>query len=362
MSSLNVSVLAAARETYTEQLKNYLSPLIFEGFVSLYDDAVSRENEKPEFNYNYLKRFQMLLKDIPFWNQSILEEETRRILNRINFLMKLVAAIFVSYVKILASVRLGGDGNNIKVRIPTSDIFIHTIYTKAAEIIYYNPHKFANYHLRENRDYILTMIYKSIDDAINGMIPLENILNEYLSNVYSGQVKNTEKELEDLETVEEKPFSSELNGKEMGLFDSDSVTSGNGSVGFNENFKAGEEAGNIAIGNDDFKDNEIIDDEYSVGTNPASIDDPFKTDAPVSSSMDDPFKTDAPVSSSMDDPFKTDTAATESVDMDDDPFKTATMATTSDDPFSNNAPIPPDLGNDKIFADNKSFDFVKDLL
>ena len=149
MSSLNVSTLATAREFYTEQLQIHLTPLIYEGFVSLYEDAKRKEDAEPDFGGNYLKQFQMLLRDVPYWNQSILEEETRRILNEVDFLMDVVAMIFVSHVKILYCVKLGGQSENIRIKIPTSDIFIHAIYCKAAEMIYYNPYDFANYHLRD---------------------------------------------------------------------------------------------------------------------------------------------------------------------------------------------------------------------
>ena len=158
MSSLNVSVLAAARESYTEQLKIHLTPLIYEGFISLYEDAKKKEDDTGEFNYNYLIQFQVLLKDIPQWNQTILDEETRRILEEIDFLMELVTAIFVSYVKILASVRVGGSEGNIRIVVPTSEIFIHSIYCKSAKMFYYNPYNFRNYHIRENYDHIISMI------------------------------------------------------------------------------------------------------------------------------------------------------------------------------------------------------------
>lgn len=181
--NLNISVLCAAKEEYTNQLKHYLTPLIQEGFVSIYDDA--RENDEE----NVLRQFQIYLKQIPRWNQTILEQETKRIKDRCPFLMDLVTAIFVSHVKILASVRLGGNHGNIKIKIPTSDIFIHSIYVNAAEKIYYEPQPFRDLLNRKNVEVVKDIIDETVEDTISSMIPIQSILQEYLSSAFSEHTK-----------------------------------------------------------------------------------------------------------------------------------------------------------------------------
>ena len=182
--NLNISVLCAAKEEYTNQLKHYLTPLIQEGFVSIYDDA--RENDEE----NVLRQFQIYLKQIPRWNQTILEQETKRIKDRCPFLMDLVTAIFVSHVKILASVRLGGNHGNIKIKIPTSDIFIHSIYVNAAEKIYYEPQPFRDLcFARKNVEIVKEIIDETVEDTISSMIPIQSILQEYLSSAFSEHTK-----------------------------------------------------------------------------------------------------------------------------------------------------------------------------
>jgi hypothetical protein len=189
MSALNINVLAQGREFYLRQLKIHLTPLIFEGLVSLYEDAKIREKETNEYEGNHLKQFQKLLCDVITWNQSILEEETRRILTEVDFLMEMVAAVFVAHVQILASVKLGGKNSKIRVKIPTSDIFIHAVYRKSAETFYYNPRIFETYHIRESNEYIKENINKCIDDTIDSMIPIESIIKEYISNVFTAHTK-----------------------------------------------------------------------------------------------------------------------------------------------------------------------------
>ena len=120
---LNISVLVAARDEYIEQLKSIIGPLIIQGFNSIYQDSIKLSDNK-----RVLYKFQELLKEIPHWNQTILQEESKRIKKKCQYIMDIVTAIFVSNVKILASIRLKGNNDNIKVKIPTSDLFIHSIY------------------------------------------------------------------------------------------------------------------------------------------------------------------------------------------------------------------------------------------
>ena len=183
-SALNVSVLCAAKEEYTNQLKHYLVPLIQEGITSIYEDAVINDEEG-----NSLRHFQIFLKQVPKWNQTILETETKRIKDQCEFLMDLVTAIFVSHVKILASVRLGGNHSNIKIKIPTSEIFIHSIYVNASERFYYEPYPFDNLLKRENIDKIKEIVDETIDETISSMIPIQSILQEYLCNTFTDHTK-----------------------------------------------------------------------------------------------------------------------------------------------------------------------------
>ena len=72
--NLNISVLVAARDEYIEQLKCIIVPLLIQGFNSIYTDALRISGGKKT-----IYKFQELLKEIPHWNQTILQEESKRI-------------------------------------------------------------------------------------------------------------------------------------------------------------------------------------------------------------------------------------------------------------------------------------------
>jgi hypothetical protein len=211
---LDVNVLVAAREEYTNLLKQYLCPLIIEGFISIWKDAVDTEEKKG--SYYYIQTFQIFLKEIPTWNQTILNYETDRIEKVIPFFMKFVTAIFVSHVKILAAVKIPGtEDRKISLKIPHANVIIHDIYIKAAQNIYSCIpvlKAFATHYERYSHDLIKQTINDSIEDSIRSMIPIQNILEEYLSNVFNNEVSPNEPE----RPPSEKIFK-ELSSVDMGI-------------------------------------------------------------------------------------------------------------------------------------------------
>jgi hypothetical protein len=381
MSALNINVLAQGREFYLRQLKLHLTPLIYEGLVSLYEDAKKIEEDTNDYEGNNLKQFQKLLIQIPSWNQSILEEETRRILTEVDFLMEMVAAVFVAHVQILASVKLGGKNSKIRVKIPTSDIFIHAVYCKCAETFYYNPYKFQNYHIRENNEYIREMINRNIEDVIDNMIPIESIIKEYISNVFTAHTKENPRTVE---TIEETPGRI-LDHNDLGL-DTDSF-SGNKE---NNNFEAGKYNDDFGVGKGDhfgkiLEAGEGGDDfvqDLDVGKDPDADKFDFKDDetdifstvknvskeedesSPFKSTIDN-FKEEDPVfkptgGGDEDNPFKTTPTSNEDLfgnTSTEDPFKSTSG---DEDPFKNDSgigtnlddiPSPPELEKDGIFSE-----------
>jgi len=211
---LNVDVIAQAHIFYLHQLKLNLSPLIAEGLISIYEDSCRIESETNEFQGNILKQFQKQLTAIPFWNQSILEEETKRILDECDFLMNLVGAVFVSYVQILASVKLRNNNRQIRIVTPLSDVFIHTVYTRCAETFYYKPYHFQTYKTRESNLYILETINKDIEYAIDVMTPVNNILKEYISDVFTPYTKENPRKIQ---PIVEEPKGVVLTSQDLGL-------------------------------------------------------------------------------------------------------------------------------------------------
>ena len=183
---LNVNVLVSAKEEYTSQLCYVLSPLIYQGIVATCEDSKKLEKKVRGFSVN---NFKICLANIQNWSSFTLEKETKRIKKYCPYLNDLVTAIFVSHVKILASVRLKGNNKNIKLKIPAMDLFIHKVYILVAERFYNNPHL-----IDDSEQNNIELISKIIDECIRKQLPIEHILNEYLADVFNSEDTESESE------------------------------------------------------------------------------------------------------------------------------------------------------------------------
>ena len=78
MDDYNVSVLSEAKNEYCARLINLLTPLIKEGFASIFQEAekLCKDNREDD---KYLMTFQNFLTRIPKWYTTIVETEVERI-------------------------------------------------------------------------------------------------------------------------------------------------------------------------------------------------------------------------------------------------------------------------------------------
>lgn len=180
-----MNFIVETRNEYTIQLVNILSPLLYEGFDSIYKDTVSLKNNNP--TNKVLKTFQQFIKKIPSWNENIIKIETHRILSqsRCDWLLDLVKAIIKSNIILLSS---NGIHSNFKVDETYLDIslpnFIHTCYIECARQFYSMAYLFSKdfrpIDRKKNQKECLNVIDLCIREAIRKNLPVHNILKQYL--------------------------------------------------------------------------------------------------------------------------------------------------------------------------------------
>ena len=177
-------MLVDAKIEYTKQLTNILVPYIFEGLKSIYE--TSKGVCKLNNDSNVLMRFQEQLSQIPKWNQEIIDDEYNRIIENsgCDWLDELVTAVFLSHTKILTSIKSSKKKNKINLKIPKIDHFIHKCYIESAREIWKNPYLFSDDYKqcdyqRNLRD-CNHIINESIQETIRKLLPVKNILKEYL--------------------------------------------------------------------------------------------------------------------------------------------------------------------------------------
>ena len=218
----SIPVLVEAKKEYTNQLQQIVSPRLYEGFKSIYNDILKvLSDEMIEGNHqssSVTKLFQKSIKDIPLWNNEMIKNEYNRIekISNCDYIENLIEAVFITNTKILTSVQINSNESlSIKINVPQPQHFIHKCYIECSKEIYKNPYIFdmsknltpkeKHSNLRES----LSIINHSISNAIRDLLPIRDILKQGLLNESSPQVIQESKQIINNEEEETQDFEQE---------------------------------------------------------------------------------------------------------------------------------------------------------
>ena len=185
MDDYNITSLNNSQHEWAVQILNTLTPYIIEGINSIFDEAYklcieNREKEK------YLMTFQNLLARIPKWNNTIIEEETKRIVDKSKclYLEDLISCVHISHLKILTSMRVTKTQKKININVPVLKDFIHKVYIHCGRKLYTVTYLFERdiepLIMQKNRKEIEDHVNNAILNAIRESIPVEEILKAYM--------------------------------------------------------------------------------------------------------------------------------------------------------------------------------------
>jgi len=219
MDDFNVSSLHESKNEWGARLLTILTPLIIEGFKSIFDESYKLCKENGETD-KYLMTFQNLIARIPKWNVNIIETERKRIIERsgCSYLEELVTCIHIIQLKLLTAMRVGQKQKKIDINIPKLDDFIHKTYVNVARKIYKNVYLFELIApplqiQKQNRELEL-IVQECILNAVRESIPVESILRAYMDETVEEDVVEEIKE-QIIETPQVKSQSQTIfEGKE----------------------------------------------------------------------------------------------------------------------------------------------------
>lgn len=203
----NLSVLTEAKREYIGQLCQLMCPVMIETFDKMYEEAYTLSKGR-----KVLIMYQKLLKEVPNWNEGMSRQHTDNIANRCAWFNDLLAAVFVSCVKILSSVRLGKDNKKISLKLPTNEVFVQTCYNNVAKDLYKDPYVFSESQSEYIRDENLFQRFSTvIESTVRELIPIQQILQTYMNNERENIDMGDEEaqDTEDPEFVDEYPPESE---------------------------------------------------------------------------------------------------------------------------------------------------------
>tara|TARA_R100000900_G_scaffold98672_1_gene76341 strand:+ start:308 stop:1129 length:822 start_codon:yes stop_codon:yes gene_type:complete len=160
-----------------------MCPVMIETYETMYEEAYKLTKGR-----KVLVMYQKLLKEVPNWSDAMSKQHTDNITNRCAWFNDLLAAVFVSCVKILSAVRLNKDNKKISLKLPTNEVFIQTCYNNAAKDLYRDPyiyHETQNEHARNDKLYERFCV--CIETTVKELIPVQQILQTYMSQTQEGQ-------------------------------------------------------------------------------------------------------------------------------------------------------------------------------
>ena len=178
-----LNILVEAKREYIGQLCLLMCPVMIETYETMYEEAYKLTKGR-----KVLVMYQKLLKEVPNWSDAMSKQHTDNITNRCAWFNDLLAAVFVSCVKILSAVRLNKDNKKISLKLPTNEVFIQTCYNNAAKDLYRDPyiyHETQNEHARNDKLYERFCI--CIETSVKELIPVQQILQTYMSQTQEGQ-------------------------------------------------------------------------------------------------------------------------------------------------------------------------------
>lgn len=198
-----------AKTIYTDYLLNILTPILYYGIKTIYDEAKDMEIKIKEAekinsdvrNPGVLQLFQLYLSGLDKWTDAMMDQEANRIRSVsgcADIFDDLVRAVVKSHIVVLTysaskkTCKIIQERLHEKVQIKS---FIHCCYLECAKIFFDHPtlffHEFNSLELKENERKIYQLIKIGIKTGIKRVLPMKQILETYLGNDY---IENDESE------------------------------------------------------------------------------------------------------------------------------------------------------------------------
>jgi len=174
------------KDIFTELLINTLTPLIYEGLLSIYTKAITYEKKYKEnvelANPGIDVLFQYFLISLKKMNDTMIDDEVKRIRNKSQipeFFDDLIRAVVKSNISLLTCAKK--DPKFVKDKFHDTlniNLFIHKCYLESANTVFHNPGLFS---YKNNKELVYTHIKTAIKNAIIQTLPMKDILSEYLN-------------------------------------------------------------------------------------------------------------------------------------------------------------------------------------
>ena len=174
---------------YSKTLSYALYPPLYQGLRQIWDAA-----KKEAKTGHVYETFQEHLRNIPKWNQDLIEKVYQKVVENIRFenasspaataklLEDLITRVFLLTTEILAG---HTSDDKILVKVPPGSRFVHHCYKECARRVYENallmedrPQYISSVDRLKNLQKCNKLIIASIDNTVRRLLPLESLLDQ----------------------------------------------------------------------------------------------------------------------------------------------------------------------------------------
>ncbi len=187
----NVATYSEARSEYTKQLASFVVPALVGWFQSMWSRNASDKQR-------CLALFQGDCEEIARWNTDRVHDEVRALIERTgcDYMEELMTAVFVAHTKVLTAVRLSTKQKKLSITVPKLDHFVHRVFRETARSFWKTPFLFMEgnnvVERQKNVLQIEALATESITTAVRSLLPVKQILKDYLEDDEEDEVVEVE--------------------------------------------------------------------------------------------------------------------------------------------------------------------------
>jgi hypothetical protein len=184
-ASATATLLTEAKKEYTKQIVSFLATPLYDTLYVQWSKSVEDNPSSP------MQVFQDKLSAIAEWDDEEKKTECQRCLSesQCSYIDDLIAAVFIAHTKVLASIRNEETIREFQIEVPGSIQFVHECLVQCAREFWKSPYlfyqneaenKISRIQIQKNLREAEGVIKEAIEDTIRKMLPVKEILQEYL--------------------------------------------------------------------------------------------------------------------------------------------------------------------------------------
>jgi len=180
------NVYSDARSEYTKQLCGILIPSYFQFYLSILEKA-REEGAKTNDPKKLLWHFQTFMNEIPDWNMEKVNTEIGQIQSGCgcDYLEDLLTAVFIAHTKVLTAIRVSAKQKKVQITVPKVEHFLFKVLCETSKLLWGSSFLFREnitaIEKQQNYRSVETLLGEGILQAVRSMVPVKNILRDFVS-------------------------------------------------------------------------------------------------------------------------------------------------------------------------------------